>query len=139
MAKTCQYKDCERGTYSQWCLLHKPRKALPKPSNPIPRHYKEIRKIGKRGKANQSTTRKWRESIKDDADWSCYLRIHQYCPIWLTPETTVPEHKIPKSRGQAYAHDLNNIKKACTWCNQLKGSRTIEALAKEYPHLASVS
>lgn len=65
----------------------------------------------------------------------CYLQIHPLCPKRLTVEQMTLEHIIPAGRGEKYKYDPKNIKPACAFCNGLKGSRTLEALAKDYPHL----
>ena len=98
---------------------------------------KAINKVGKKAKKNIETSKKWRNNLQDKT-FTCYLQISPMCPKILTKKTTTPEHRIPKSKGQQYAHDLNNIGHACIFCNSLKGSRSLESLAKEYPHLRIV-
>lgn len=106
-------------------MVHKPRKPIQQKT--------PIRKIGKRGKKNQETTKAWRAQ---NTEFICYLQISPLCLVRLDEQTAVPEHVVPKSKSsQADAHDIKKIRAACTFCNQLKGSRTIESLAKEYPHL----
>lgn len=125
VSKICQRPGCDRGTYGEFCMMHKPRKPI--------QTRTRINPIGKRGKRNQDTTRRWREQ---NTEFTCYLRISPMCLIHLDEQTAVPEHVKPKSKStQEEAHDITKIRAACTFCNQLKGSRTLESLAKEYPHL----
>lgn len=125
MARVCSRPDCSRGTYGEFCMAHKPRQPLQQKA--------PLRKLGKRGRKNQQTTRAWREQNKE---FICYLQIDPRCLIYLDEQTAVPEHVKPKSKStQEEAHDIKKIRAACTFCNELKGSRTIETLAKIYPHL----
>lgn len=106
-------------------MTHKPRKPL--------QTRKPIKALGKRGKANQRTTARWREQ---NTEFICYLRISPLCLVFLDEQTAVPEHVIPKSKSsQTDAHDITKIRAACTFCNELKGSRTLEKLAEEFPQL----
>jgi hypothetical protein len=125
MSKTCQREGCDRGCYGEFCMQHKPRKAI--------QTRTRLNPIGKRGLANQQTTKAWREQ---NTEFVCYLRISPMCLINLDEQTAVPEHVKPKSKStQAEVHDITKIRAACTFCNALKGSRTIESLAKDFPHL----
>lgn len=67
--------------------------------------------------------------------YECYLQISELCPKLLTRDTVIQEHMIPKSRGEKYKYDIKNIRPACEFCNFIKGSRTLENLAKDYPSL----
>lgn len=116
--KICAY--CLEKGHSKFYCKKRPRKA--------------INKIGKKSKKNAETTTEWRQTL-GDGYWPCYLQISISCLKMINKETTAPEHVIPKSRGQKYAHDINQIKRACAFCNAVKGSRTLENLAKEFPHL----
>lgn len=116
MARHCL--KCGKRAYSDYCVRCKPRKRI----NPI----------GKTAKKNKATTEAWRAQ---NTEFVCYLQISPMCLVWLDEQTAVPEHTIPKGRGQEFAHDITKIRAACTFCNQLKGSRTLESLAKEFPHL----
>lgn len=65
----------------------------------------------------------------------CYLQISELCPKRLTPGRTTLDHIVPRGRGKQYKYDVNNLRPSCFACNSLKGSQTLETLAKTYPHL----
>ncbi len=119
MSKHCL--KCGKRAYSDYCMQHKPRKP--------------ISKIGKQGKLNQATSKEFRDSLEPDRIYVCYLQIHPYCLRQLRYEQVVPEHVEAKSRSPHLRHNLKNIWVSCVFCNGLKGSRSLENLAKEYPHL----
>lgn len=82
----------------------------------------------------EQTKKKW--LLRENTNWwFCYLQISDRCPIKLTKETMTFDHVIPRVRGSNYKYDIDNLKPACSSCNMLKGSRTLEALAREYPRL----
>lgn len=87
--------------------------------------------------ADKETRLKWIEQNPPDqyGYWFCYLQISDMCLKRLTEQTMTIEHMTPKNRGTKFRHDLDNIKPACVPCNGLKGSRTIQSLVKDYPHL----
>lgn len=70
-----------------------------------------------------------------NGNWICYLQISTLCLQRLDKQTLTLEHIVPKGRGEEYRYNENNIKPACAPCNGLKGSQTLESLAKTYPHL----
>lgn len=113
MAKHCIV--CKKKAYSDYCVHHKPRK-LPN-------------KFGKQAKKNAQTTKIFRERIKSEADQYgmvyCYLQISPLCPKRLSLDQVVPEHVLPKSGNPELRHDQNNIKIACTFCNNEKGSKRL--------------
>lgn len=113
MARTCKREGCNRNCYGEYCLLHKPRK-------PIPR-------VGKVAKKNAETSREFFKQNKPDqyGYYTCYLQIHEWCPKRMRPEDTYPEHVIPKSGDPSKRNDQSNLKPACHWCNGMKGSRRI--------------
>lgn len=127
MAKGCT--SCGSPDHTQFYCRSTPRKPIETKSR--------LKPIGKRGKKNQDTTRRWREQ---NTEFICYLRISPRCLIHLDEHTAVPEHVNPKSKSsQDDAHDITKIRAACTFCNELKGSRTITTLAETYPHLKELT
>lgn len=68
-------------------------------------------------------------------EWTCYLQISPMCPKKLSYGTLVYEHVIPKVKAPGRRFDPTNIKPSCQFCNYLKGSKTLEKLSLEYPHL----
>jgi len=115
MSKTCTYPDCMRGCYGEFCLMHKPRKP--------------INKFGKQAKKNAKTTKEFIERLKSEADQYgtvyCYLQISPLCPKRLSLDQVVPEHVLPKSGNPELRHDQSNIKAACIFCNNMKGSQRL--------------
>lgn len=87
--------------------------------------------------ADRETRELWIEANPPDeyGFWQCYLKISSMCLGKVDEQTMTIEHVIPKNRGIKYRHDLNNIKPSCTFCNNQKGSRTLESLARDFPHL----
>ena len=67
--------------------------------------------------------------------WRCYLKISPACIIRMDKDQLTVEHVKPVGSYPELKDDLDNMKPACFFCNTLKGSRSIEALAKTYPHL----
>lgn len=89
--------------------------------------------VNKKAAADREIRKEW---IKQNpGPWNCYLNISPMCLGYLDESTMVLDHVIPKGRGNKYRYDLNNLKPSCVFCNGLKGSRTIESLSKDYPHL----
>jgi 5-methylcytosine-specific restriction endonuclease McrA len=90
--------------------------------------------------ADRATRELWIEKNPPDewGYWDCYLRISPLCQARVNEQTMSIEHMTPKSRGTKYRHDLNNIKPACVFCNNQKGSRTVESLVRDFPHLKSI-
>lgn len=86
---------------------------------------------------DRSFRRKWIELNPPDkyGFWTCYLQIHSLCPGRVDYDMLTIEHVIPRGRGVEYRWDLDNVRPACFYCNQLKGSRTLEALANDFPLL----
>ena len=71
----------------------------------------------------------------DDGTWECYLQISSKCLKRVSKRTMTKEHVEPKVKRPDLKFDPNNIRPACSWCNKLKGSQTLEQLAKTFPHL----
>lgn len=70
--------------------------------------------------------------------WECYLQISPECPVILTINTLVLEHIVPKVKAYSRRYDHTNIGAACTFCNEVKGSKTLEQLSETYPHLKAL-
>lgn len=125
----CDYCKKE-GHYQTFCRQ--------KPKQPI--HRNKIGRIRPRSKTVQREREfknQWLQSNPPDkwGYYTCYLQITPLCPKRISLEQTTLEHIVPAGRGEKYKYDLNNVKPACLPCNSLKGSRTLEALIPEYPHL----
>lgn len=70
--------------------------------------------------------------------YECYLRISSICPRILDVDMVVLEHVRSKGSFPELRHEPSNHKVSCYGCNSLKGSRSLNSLAKEYPHLKNV-
>lgn len=127
MAKVCSRPDCKRGTYGEFCMLHKKRKAIAAESKTAKKKRLHTRKV-------------WflRNHSDENGHWECYLQISSMCPIQLTVHTIQLEHVEPKVKNPELKYKVRNIKPACKWCNKLKGSQTIEQLSVNFPHLKSL-
>jgi hypothetical protein len=100
---------------------------------------KAITKFGKEAKKDMESRNAWLQSIANkDGEWPCYLQISPLCPKILTIETITKEHIKPKGSHRELAHEISNFMPACIFCNGLKGSRSLERLAEDYPHLKSL-
>lgn len=91
---------------------------------------KPINPIGKRTTAWLKYRRSWiRKHPPNDAGyWECYLQIHEYCPRWLTIQTLTLDHVVARSRKLELIFDEKNLKPACGWCNDMKGSQPLDAV-----------
>lgn len=71
-----------------------------------------------------STNKKWFKRYKPDkyGFWYCYLQISPRCPKRLTEATLVLEHVKSKTRHPGEKFNRKNLKPACEFCNELKGS-----------------
>lgn len=122
MSKTC--KKCNKRAYSDYCFEHKQK---PK-----------IRRISKKTyEKNRILRYRWYKKNKPDenGNWICYLQISSYCPIKLTQGTLTLEHVESKVRSPEKKFDVGNIRPSCSYCNKLKGSKSLEELSKLYPQL----
>lgn len=86
------------------------------------------------------TVAKWKLANPPNlnGNWVCYLQIAPLCPGKIDRHQLTLDHVIPKSRGKQYKYDYLNLRACCVYCNSLKGSRTLESLAHEYPHLEAL-
>lgn len=116
--KPCKHCN-KRGHYPFQCF-HAPRKALKR----VP-----VNKIGKDTKQWIITRATWirkNPPTENGRYWICYLKIHPYCPIRLTDKTLTLDHVISRSRDPSLKFNLSNLKPCCFWCNNYKGSKSLE-------------
>lgn len=119
----CTY--CGKTNHTSIACFNKPRKAIKRISDKT-----VIKDLESRGE--------WLQANPGDIErgkWLCYLQISEQCPKILTIETLTREHVKPKGSHHSLKYNIANIKPACYFCNSLKGSRSIESLAKDWPHL----
>lgn len=91
----------------------------------------------KRNLTWEQTKIKW--IILNPADqyglWECYLKIAPNCLRRMDRQQLVLDHIKPKGSFPEIAYDMDNLGPVCFYCNSLKGSRSLESLAKDYPQL----
>lgn len=87
-----------------------------------------LKKIGKQTKQWIITRTTWIRRNPPDANgyWYCYLRIHPWCPYKLTLETLTLDHVVARSRDPSKRFAKDNLQPACKWCNEQKGSRSLD-------------
>lgn len=98
-----------------------------KPSKPMKRS--RLNPIGKVTKKWIETREEWLQNNPPPIDgkyWLCYLQIHPWCPKKLTRETITLDHVVARTRDQSKRFEQSNLKPACSFCNEMKGSRSEE-------------
>lgn len=139
---------CNKRSYSEYCVAHKPRKpietkAVPKPvickhcereghtkafcGQRPPREVMEKRrealKAKKRPNPKGKQYKKWLET-KDNwfaTNKAPYYFCH-YCGKLMTRSQLTLDHKIPRSRAPELRYAKKNLVPCCFTCNSLKGS-----------------
>ncbi len=114
-------KWCSSPNHTQFYCKKKPRKPIPFESP-------------KSKKKRMKTRALWYQQNPPDENgtWLCYLQISSLCPKSLTKETLTMEHVQPRVKAPELKYVVENIRPSC---NKMKDSRTIEQLAKIWPHL----
>lgn len=98
-----------------------------------------IKKIGKQTKQWFVTRATWIRKNPPDENgyWYCYLRIHPWCPHALTANRDLVnrnlglltlDHIVARTRDHSKKFSLENLKPACGYCNDMKGSRSLEEI-----------
>lgn len=87
-----------------------------------------LKKIGKQTKQWFVTRATWIRKNPPDADgyWYCYLRIHPWCPYKLTLDTLTIDHVVARTRDPSQRFTQDNLKPACKYCNEMKGSQSLD-------------
>lgn len=128
---TC--KGCGSEWHTFWKCPYKERKlTLYKPRKPL--RTESVKSRRKR----TITYKQWIKLNPPDeyGMWDCYLQISTMCPMRLTRQLLTLEHVYPKVKRPDLKYEPRNIKSACAFCNKMKGSRTIDKLAKSFIHIA---
>lgn len=71
-----------------------------------------------------------------NGNWECYLQISTLCPKKLNRTTITLEHVHAKVRRPDLKYVSANLKPSCSFCNKMKGSRSVQELAKTFIHIA---
>lgn len=83
------------------------------------RSTKPMRKIGKYGKINAQVSREFRKNNPPNHEG---YHVCFYCGKWIEPEAMAPEHTNSKARHAEDRTDQSKLVKACSICNEQKGS-----------------
>ena len=113
--KTCGVK----GHFTYQCFKN-PKKALKR----VP-----IKKVGKTTKHWFITRAAWLRHNPPTIDgqyWECYLQIHEWCPVRLSVETITLDHVISRSKAPGLRFNADNLRPACRYCNDMKGSKSLK-------------
>lgn len=92
-----------------------------------------INRVGKTTKQWLVTRSTWiRKNPPDEHGyWYCYLQIHPWCPGRLTLETLTVDHVVSRSRDASLRFNQDNLRPACSFCNNAKGSKSLEQVLPE--------
>lgn len=95
---------------------------------------KRISSKGKQWKNWQRTRVDWIEANPPSFGgyWECYLKISPMCPKFLTIDTLTLDHVVGRGRDSKLRYVLSNLKPACSPCNNLKGSQSVEKVREKY-------
>jgi 5-methylcytosine-specific restriction endonuclease McrA len=96
-----------------------------------------IKKIGKQTKQWFVTRATWIRKNPPDENgyWYCYLRIHPWCPGKLTVDKDLVnydvgmltlDHVVARTRDGTKKFTQSNLKPACGYCNEQKGSKSLD-------------
>ena len=120
-------KHCKlMGHFPYQCRTN-PKKALKRTE--IKRSTKPIRKVGKQTKQWFITRATWIRKNPPPIDgiyWECYLRIHPWCPVRIDIEHLTLDHVVSRTRDPSKRFSQDNLKPACLYCNEEKGSKSLE-------------
>ena len=100
---------CGKRAYSEYCMQHKPRKAI--------KTYKLPAKIGKQGRHTANAVEAWKRKQKPNirGNYVCYICFKEV-PYLMA------EHVMSKARHPELRTDHNNLQPVCAECNEAKGS-----------------
>jgi len=96
-----------------------------------------LKKVGKQTKQWFITRATWIRKNPPDENgyWYCYLQIHPWC----TPKLTIDrekldygvgmltlDHVVSRTRDGSKKFSQDNLKPACGFCNDMKGSKSLD-------------
>lgn len=105
------------------------------------KNYNTPQRLRKRALKSGKITEQWFEDkalwIKQHPPnhqgyWECYLKIHEWCPKFLTRKTLTLDHVKARSRVPKKRRTPSNFRPACKYCNELKGSLSLAQVRKKY-------
>ena len=113
-------KHCKQMGHFPYQCFTNPKKALKRTP---------INKIGKQTKQWFITRATWIRKNPPPIDgqyWTCYLQIHEWCPVRLDIKTLTLDHVISRSHAPGLRFNADNLRPACRYCNSEKGSRSLD-------------
>lgn len=111
-----------KGHYSYACYQN-PKRALKQLKR------SPINKIGKQTKQWFVTRASWIRHNPPPIEgkyWMCYLRIHPWCPGRIDIAHLTLDHVVSRTRDVKLRFNLSNLKPACIYCNNEKGSKALD-------------
>jgi len=125
------------GHFSYACYQNPKRKLKQLKRTEIKRSTKPINKIGKTTKQWFITRATWIRKNPPDENgyWYCYLRIHPWCTPKLTLDRDkcgygvgmlTVDHVVARTRDGTKKFSQDNLKPACGYCNEMKGSQSLD-------------
>lgn len=133
MAKDCSL--CGNKTHTAFSC-RKRRKPLKQ--SPFKSKHTNFNKVSaKKQRKHDQLKREWFAENPPDykGGYTCYLQISQDCPKWVSKKDVTLEHVYSKAGYPELVYVTFNIKPACSLCNGIKLSNTVEKLAVIYPQL----
>lgn len=113
-------KHCgQMGHYPYQCFAN-PKKALKRTP---------LKKVGKQTKQWFITRATWIRKNPPPIEgryWECYLRIHDWCPVRIDITQLTLDHVVARTRDHSKKFALDNLRPACYYCNEKKGSRSLD-------------
>lgn len=114
---------CNKRSYSDRCVAHKPRKPIPASvlpirHKPLPPRIKRPRQAGKHAVKWIETRRDW---IKQNWAPGMVIDCH-YCHRPLTLDELSLDHKVARSRAPELRYQMSNLVPCCLACNGSKAS-----------------
>lgn len=88
-----------------------------------------INKVGKTTKQWFITRATWIKKNPPPIEgkyWMCYLRIHPWCPGRIDIEHLTVDHVVARTRDHSKKFSQANLKPACKYCNEMKGSKSLD-------------
>lgn len=126
--KPCKY--CGLTGHFAYACYQNPKRALKAlKRTALKRSTKPINKIGKTTKQWYITRATWIRHNPPTIEgefWECYLRIHPWCPGRIDIKHLTLDHVVSRSRDPSLRFNLDNLKPACAYCNEAKGSRSLD-------------
>lgn len=122
--KPCKYCGLT-GHFPYQCRAN-PKKAMKRSAL---RQRKPLNRVGKQTKQWFITRATWIKKNPPPIDgqyWECYLQIHPWCPRRIDISQLTIDHVDARSRDPSLRFKLSNLRPACKYCNEMKGSKSLD-------------